>query len=552
MCRVITSVLDIRMIRLAFCAPKMVTKTHTVQSTRLSESISLLETRLLELQNKYDARHAELKIAEAVSLKNLEESANKQTANAIDRIVKVVDFARNMLLALIVIATVLGVGGYFQVQSFVKDFVTTQVKSWLNIAEPSSPLHDPISTLTTRVAIDALIMDRARYGTRASYMGNMKISAMWIDKMLADLANPITSEGDFADLALALSTEAPVTGGGDHRLLIVHTVRKLLLDPKVPTHRKATLLRTFGFDPALREVALSMYVNGKDIDTQAAAFRYLRKSLSPERLVDLARPIITHSSSDASEDFMLLQQQAAEALAEAIPWDKDLANYLVSKDRAGNYLERALIGLAMLDGISTNSSFSVQQMSDTEKTRRIALAAPLLAAAIDAGANVTWSSAAAGKPIIALQRSDKGTTYYHTISTPRSLLAPALGDAVLTKLGRNMSGLSKLVSAVSGAPNANEEFGRPYRVQLTLKSNDQLETTTGDILTEQRLGHPLYLEGDAGARDAILIRWRDIDGLYKISFLRQVKLTTSEVKIVPASPESDRYLENYRYNSYFD
>jgi len=530
----------------------MVTKTHTVQSTRLNESISLLETRLLELQNKYDARHAELKIAEAVSLKNLEESANKQTANAIDRIVKVVDFARNMLLALIVIATVLGVGGYFQVQSFVKEFVTTQVKSWLNIAEPSSPLHGPISTLTTHVAVDALIMDRSRYGTRASYLGNMKISAMWIDKMLADLANPITSDGDFAELALALSTEAPITGGGDHRVLIIETVRKLLLDSKVPAHRKANLLRTFGFDPALREVAMDLYVNSKDIDMQSAAFRYLRKSLSPEHLADLARSIIRHNSPNAGDDFKLLQQQAAETLAEAIPWDADLTTYLSLKGRAGENLERALVGLAMLDGIASKSLFSVQKISDNEKAKRIAIAAPLLAAAIETGATVTWSSTATGKPVIAMQRNDRGTTYYHTISTPRSLLAPTLGDAVLTKLGRNMAGLSKLVAAVSGPPNVNEEFGRPYRVQITLKSNDRLETTTGDILTDHRLGHPLYLERDAGANDAILIRWRDIDGLYKISYLRQVELTTSEVKIVPASPESDLYLENYRYNSNFD
>src|SRR5690349_5546011 len=110
----------------------------TPKAARLSESIMALENRLLELQNKYDARHAELKLAEAVTMKNVEEAANKASTQAMDRVIKVVDLARNVLLALVVIAVAAGVGGYFQIQSQVKDIVLPLVKSWLNVSEKSS------------------------------------------------------------------------------------------------------------------------------------------------------------------------------------------------------------------------------------------------------------------------------------------------------------------------------------------------------------------------------------------------------------------------------
>ncbi|MFC0254698.1 hypothetical protein [Massilia consociata] len=530
----------------------MSTKPHTVQSTRLSESISALETRLLELQNKYDQRHADLKLAEAVCLKNLEEAANKQTTNAVDRIVKLFEFARNLLVTLIVVATVLGVGGYFQIQTFVKDFVAGQVKSWLNIAEPASPLHGPISHLTTRMAVNALIMDRARYGTRAGFHGNIKISSMWIDKMLADLTSASTSDGDFAELALALSSEAPLIGGGEHRVLIMDTIRKILLDPKAPAHRKAVLLRTFAFDPSLTEVAVDLFVNGKDLDTQAAAFRYLRRSITSERLAELARPILRSTPSNPNEDFLYLQQQAAETLADANLNDPDLAKFLATKKQEDHQVERALIGLAALDKISTKSAISMDQVSDAEKAKRISFAAPLLAAAINTGVSVTWSETAARTPVIALQNTDRARRRLYQIATPRALLAPGLGNALFNRLGGNTSGLVKLVAAVSGVPDFREEFGKPYRVELLLGPGDKLVTTTNEVLSQNRLGNPLYLESGSNDGTAVLIRWRDIDGLYKTAYLGQAVLAMPTIRIVPSSSASDRYLDNYAYNSRYD
>jgi hypothetical protein len=534
-----------------FLASGMSTKTHTVQSTRLNESISALETRLLELQNKYDQRHSELKLAEAICLKNLEEAANKQTTNAVDRVVKLVDFARNLLLGLIVLATVLGIGGFLQIQTYVKDFAIDKVKTWLNVAEPSSPLHGPISNLTTRVPVNALITDRARYGTRGGFMGNMKINSVWIDKMLADLANPRTSDSDFTELALAMSSEAPLTGGGEHRVLIMDAVRKILLDPKTPAHRKAVLLRTFAYDPSLIEAANDLFVNGKDLDTQAAAFRYLRKSVSAKRLAALARPVLRNTPPTATDDYLYLQQQAAETLADADPADPELTRYLATVAQPEHNLKRALIGLAALDQVSTMSLASVNQISDSEKAKRIAFAAPLVAAAIEAGATVTWSETAAGTPLVALQDTGKAQRNFHHISTPRALLAPSLGNEVFKRLGGSASGLVKLVEAVSGSSEFHEEFGRPYRIELSLNSGDKVLTTGGDTLTRDRLGNPLYLEGGNGANAPVLLRWRDMDGVYKTAYLGQAVLPTAFVKIVAASSGSDRYLENYTFNSQY-
>ncbi len=519
-------------------------------TTRLNETISALENRMLELQNKLDARQAEWKNAEAVTLKNVEEAAVKSSDRALDRVMKLVDYTRNILILLLVLAAAAGFGGYLQIQSLVKEFAIAQVKSWLNVTETSSPLHAPLSRLTTRVAVDALIMDRARYGTRTFGLGELKITAAWIDKILADLFDAATSDTDFADLALALASEAPMMGGGEHRGHIIEALQKGLLAPQTSAYRKAVIFRTFGFDPALTDVAIKLFQTSDNIEVQSAAFRYLRLSISAARLAVFAEPIVNSALPDPDGTQRTLKVEAAEVLAEANPKNAELARFLRQKDRSqGVAVENAIIGLAALKPIATKSDLNFQAVSDAEQKLRLNFAVPLMAAAIKSGAAICWSDNYAGHPVIALQIKDKNRAAYYPVPAPTTLLTAALGNALLGDFGRDGAGLSMLVRAVSGSDAHKENFGHPYRIQLVLNDQDSVTTTSGEVLSKARIGNPIFLERDLENDPAVLMRWRDAGGVFKLAYLDQASLGKAVATIVAASAGSDNYIANYAYNA---
>lgn len=520
----------------------------TPKAARLSESIMALENRLLELQNKYDARHAELKLAEAVTMKNVEEAANKASTQAMDRVIKVVDLARNVLLALVVIAVAAGVGGYFQIQSQVKDIVLPLVKSWLNVSEKSSPLHDPLSRLTTRAAVNALVMERARYGARSPFMGNLKITAVWVDKMLVDLMDPSTSESDFADLALALASEAPMTGASEHRSRILDTIRKALLEPGVSIYRKTVLLRTFGMDPTLADTAQQLFLNTRNADVKSAAFKFLRRSLAPAALVELAKPLLAEEVPAGQLARVTLQLDAAQVLAEVNPGNPELSAFMARRVPLAQHLDNALIGLAALEPIATQSDLNYHAISTEEQKKRLDFAVPLIAAAIDSGAAISWTASPAGHPVIALRVQNKHIVSLYSLPEPKTLLTAALGDRLLSHMGRDTKGIAALVQAISGGDADSENYGRPFRVKINLNDNDSITTTTGEVLTKARLGNPLYLERDLENAALIAIRWRDTDGIFKLGYLAQASLAHANASIVAASAGSGNYIGNYSYN----
>ncbi|MBB3220582.1 hypothetical protein [Pseudoduganella umbonata] len=513
-----------------------------------NEAVLKLENRLLELTKNIEAKEASLKTAEAVTLKNIEEAANKASGAAVDRVVKIVELTKNMILLLIAGGTILGIGGYFQIQRHVKSFAEAKVKSWLDVTDESSPLHGSITKLTTRVATTALIMERARSGTRTA-IGELKITSVWIDKILKEIIDPLTSESDFSDLVLALATESSLIGGGEHRGRVIEVIKNALIDPAFPAQKKAVILRTFGFDPSLRDAALKVFLNDKNIVSQAAAFRYIRKTTSERTVLPLAKPILKLDVEKDDLTNATLQLEAASVLAEIDFRSADLHAFLQKKNRGEDVvLENAVIALAALARLAP-ARFTYDPVPEQEKAQRLSFAIPFLQKAVESGIRVVWTSTSASTPAIALSQATRNGAKLHYIPDPRTILAQGLANELLSKLGRDTKGLDKLTHAFTSTDTFDRATSLPYKIAIVLGEKDQLMTTTREVINKTRTNGQIYLERDVENNSSTLIRWQDIDGLYKAGYLLSANLQTASISIIPASPSKAHILENYTFNS---
>jgi hypothetical protein len=357
---------------------------------------------------------------------------------------------------------------------------------------------------------------------------------------------------DFSDLALAVSTEASLIGGGEYRGKVIEAVKKALLGNDLDNHRKAILLRTFGFEVALRETAEHLFVNERDIEVQGAAFQLLRRTIAPSYVVRLARPILSAKIARDNEEHKGLVIQAAKTVATYDVGDAALAVWLKSRsvDDTETLIDDALVGLSALHPIGDVEVSPSKKMSDAEKNARFSFAVQRLQRAIEAGAEIGWTDTAARQPIVAVHIHKPGdVARYVYIDEPQTLLTKSLGGRLLSALGRDSNGLRQLVRAMTAGADDRPSFGRPFRVEVRLGLEDSLTTTTGDIITMARIGNPIYLERTPDGNAGVLMRWRDIDGVFKIAYLKDASIKEGEVEIIPASPAMDAYLSGYSYNN---
>lgn len=516
------------------------------------EMILALEKQLAELKSDFHRCQSELKIDEAQTIQKIERDATKAVNDASDRMMKFQEFSKTSLtwvLGLILTGvTILGFSGFFGIKKFVEEFTMSEVKSWLKFTNDSSPLREPLSRLTTRAIVDVLVMERARSDLRAPFMRDTNITSAWVDKLIADLINPSTSEPDFADLALALDSESTIAGGNEYRGRILDGLRAALLGDALAPHRKAILLRTFGFEMGLRDTALTLFQKSKDAEVQGAAFLLLRRIYVPSSIVQLAKPIL--AASVAADDYpnQRLQLLAAETLAKIDTDEAELKKWITELEKRGRdgILQNAIIGLAALSPIPDPKTWLGKPMPTQEKEKRLSFALTYIAAAIQQGANISWRDEAAGRPLIGF-KMDAGD--FESIDDPRTLLTDSLWSHLLTKLGRNTQGLSRLVVASTGPGELKESIGRLFRIQLLLGKDDRVKTMNGETLTSAGLGNPIYLEKDVETADAILMRWRDLSGNYRTAYLKEAVIQQAEVRLLPASRGLGNYIGNYSFNN---
>jgi hypothetical protein len=516
------------------------------------EMILALEKRLAELKADFHRCQSDLKVSEAQTIQRIEKDATKAVNDAADRMMKFQEFAKTSLtwvLGLILASvTVLGFGGFFGMKKIVEEFTLTEVKSWLQFNNESSPLREPLSRLTTRSIVDVLVMERARSDSRRPFIRDIGITSAWVDKLIADMINPSTSESDFSDLALALGTESSLVGGNEHQGRVLESIRAALLGDALTAHRKAILLRTFGFEIGLRDTAVTLFQKSKDAEVQGAAFQLLRRLFVPSAVVSLAKPIL--EANVASDDYanQRLQLLAAETLAKIDPNEVALQKWISALNNRGDsgILQKATIGLAALDAIPNPKSWVGSPMPAADKEKRLAFAVLHLTTAFERGAKITWRDEAAGRPIIGF-KTDAGD--FENIADPETLLTESLWSRLLTKFGRNTQGLVRLVTASTGQGESRESIGRLFRTELLLGKDDSVRTTNGEILTAAGLGNPIYLEKDVGTNDAILMRWRDLSGSYRTAYLKEATIQQAGVRLLPASAGLGNYVQNYSFNN---
>jgi hypothetical protein len=512
----------------------------------------MLEKRLAELKSEFNACEAKLGIIEADTLAKIEGKAAEAATSAYERALKFVEVTRNWLAVFLAFGAVLAVGSLLQVKSFAQDYVVNQVRAWLRVSDEDSPLHEPLSRLTTKVATDVLVIEKMRNGLRPIQIGGIRISAVWIDKMLLDLSSNATSLTDFADLALALSTEAPLTGG-EHRGRILEALKKALLGDALDNHRKAILLRTFTTEFALRETAVQLFQAAKDIEVQTAAFQLIKETLSSSDVAKFGRAVLSSKlrPDNAADQYLILE--AAEAIAKYDVKDPALATWLASRrDDKDLQVDNLLIGLAALEPLKSQQVLPSEKLSDAEIEARFSFAVSLLKNALLNGAEIGWTSDFARRPTIAARSVSTKTGFRSSyIPEPKSLLIPSLGNRLISAFGRDQQGLSRLVYALTaGNSDDGASIGRPFRIQVRLGKADSMRTTNGDMITMARIGNPVYLERSSEGTSEILMRWRDVDGMYRTAYLRDAEIKQAQVEIVAASPAMERQIDNYAYNNH--